>query len=122
MPRTAFNRAKPDHVVGLADMPALLDNLVLEPAGQPRSIPAHIKYELEIARGSVGSVDKMDAIGRRSVLACPDCGGSMWEIGEGNLSRYRWHVGHAYTAKLRSRVRPIPSRSFKNASARPTGR
>ena len=42
----------------------------------------------------------MDRIGRRSVLACPDCHGVMWEIDEGELTRYRCHVGHAYTAEL----------------------
>jgi two-component system, chemotaxis family, protein-glutamate methylesterase/glutaminase len=50
MPLTALKRAKPDHVVGLADMPALLDNLVLQPAGQPRPIPRSLKCEMEIAR------------------------------------------------------------------------
>ena len=44
----------------------------------------------------------MDEFGRRSVLACPDCGGVMWEIDEGELSRFRCHVGHTYTAELMS--------------------
>ena len=44
----------------------------------------------------------MDRIGRRSVLACPDCHGIMWEIGEDQLLRYRCHTGHAYTAELLS--------------------
>jgi two-component system chemotaxis response regulator CheB len=46
----------------------------------------------------------IDRIGRRSVLACPDCHGVMWEIDEGELIRYRCHVGHAYTAELMSLV------------------
>ena len=44
----------------------------------------------------------MDRIGQRSVLACPDCHGVMWEIDEGDLVRYRCHEGHAYTAELMS--------------------
>ena len=99
MPLTALNRAKPEHVVGLADMPALLDNLVLQPAGQPRPIPQSIKCEMEIARRG-GGMDQMDAIGRRSALACPDCGGLTWEIGEDDMSHYRCRAGHAYTAEL----------------------
>ncbi|MBV9702619.1 MAG: chemotaxis protein CheB, partial [Methylobacteriaceae bacterium] len=35
MPATALSRAKPDHVVRLADMPLLLQKLVREPAGTP---------------------------------------------------------------------------------------
>jgi two-component system chemotaxis response regulator CheB len=44
----------------------------------------------------------MDGIGRRSVLACPDCGGVMWEIDEDELVRFRCHVGHTYTAEVMS--------------------
>jgi two-component system chemotaxis response regulator CheB len=47
-------------------------------------------------------MNEMDEFGRRSVLACPDCGGVMWEIDEGDLSRFRCHVGHTYTAELMS--------------------
>jgi two-component system chemotaxis response regulator CheB len=48
------------------------------------------------------SMDDMDRIGRRSVLTCPDCGGTMWEINEGHLVRYRCHEGHAYASELMS--------------------
>jgi two-component system chemotaxis response regulator CheB len=45
-------------------------------------------------------MSEMDRIGRRSVLACPDCHGVMWEIDEGELTRFRCHVGHTYTAEM----------------------
>jgi two-component system, chemotaxis family, protein-glutamate methylesterase/glutaminase len=105
MPITALSRAKPDHVAKLGDMPALLASLVHQPAGAARPLPRSIKYEVEIARsGSNGmnNIDKLDGIGRRSVLACPDCGGVMWEIDEEDLVRYRCHVGHTYTAEVMS--------------------
>lgn len=105
MPMMALNRAKPDYVVGLDEMPALLDKLVRQPAGESRPLPRSLKYEVEIARsGSNGmdNIDKLDGIGHRSVLACPDCGGVMWEIDEEELVRYRCHVGHTYTAEVMS--------------------
>src|SRR5262249_8301860 len=82
MPMTALNRAKPDHVVRLDEMPALLHSLVHEPAGEARPLPRSVKYEVKIARSGsngMGNIDTLDGIGRRSVLACPDCGGVMWE-------------------------------------------
>jgi two-component system chemotaxis response regulator CheB len=102
MPLTALNRAKPNHVVPLADMPALLAKLAHLPAGEAKPLPRSIGYEVEIARMGHSGMDEMDALGRRSVLACPDCGGVMWEIDEGDLSRFRCHVGHTYTAEVMS--------------------
>ncbi len=102
MPLTALNRVKPEHVVRLADMPALLISLVHQPAGESQPVPRSIKYEVEIARTGQSSMDEMDGFGRRSVLACPDCGGVMWEIDEGEMVRYRCHVGHSYAAEMMS--------------------
>ena len=102
MPATALARAQPDHVVSLAAMPALLRRLVQEPAGKLAPAPEGVKIEVDIAKGELGTMSKMDRIGRRSVLACPDCHGVMWEIDEGELIRFRCHVGHAYTAELMS--------------------
>lgn len=102
MPLTALNRARPDHVSSLANMPALLEHLVHQPAGEVKPLPHSVRYEVEIAKGGRSDMDDMDNIGRRSVLACPDCGGVTWEIEEGDLSRFRCHVGHTYTAELMS--------------------
>ena len=102
MPMTALEKVRPDHVVPLADMPRLLDSLAHQPAGQQVPVPPSIAFEVEIARGEPATMEDMDHIGRRSVLACPDCQGVMWEIDEGNLVRYRCHVGHSYTAELMS--------------------
>ena len=102
MPLTALNRASPDHVVSLSEMPALLVELVREPAGHQVSASPTLRYEVEIAKDRRNNMNAMDKLGRRSVLSCPDCGGVMWEIDEGGLARYRCHVGHAYTAELMS--------------------
>lgn len=100
MPRTALNRFHPDHVVHLQELPALLDSLAHQPAGNAGPAPDSVRYEVEVARSGRASMNDMDRFGRRSVLTCPDCGGVMWELNEGKLSRYRCHVGHAYTAEL----------------------
>ena len=102
MPEAALTKFKPDHVAGLAGMPSLFQRLVREPQGTPAEPSPELVYEVGVARGRDGSMTRMDEIGRRSLLACPDCHGVMWEIQEGNLERYRCHVGHAYTAELMS--------------------
>jgi two-component system chemotaxis response regulator CheB len=71
-------------------------------AGEPVPASRTVRYEVEIAKTGRSSMNDMDSLGRRSVLACPDCGGVMWEIDEGEATRYRCHVGHTYTAELMS--------------------
>jgi two-component system chemotaxis response regulator CheB len=102
MPLTALKRVQPDHIVRLADMAALLNGLVHQQAAKAKPVPPSLKFQVEIARGGHASMDEMDGIGRRSVFACPDCGGVTWEIDEGQLSRFRCHVGHVYTAEMMS--------------------
>ncbi|AMN42288.1 chemotaxis protein CheB [Rhodoplanes sp. Z2-YC6860] len=100
MPANALNRLKPDHVVTLAAMPKLLASLAGQRAGEIMPVPGNIKFEVEIAKGRSSSIPEMDLLGHRSPLACPDCHGVMWEIEEGELVRYRCHVGHTYTAEM----------------------
>jgi two-component system chemotaxis response regulator CheB len=100
MPRSAIEQARPDHVVALAAMPALLDALVRQPAGEPRPVPDRLRFEVDVAMNGHPTMQDMDRIGRRSTITCPDCHGVMWEIDEGEMIRYRCHVGHAYSAEL----------------------
>lgn len=100
MPEAALTKFKPDHVAGLAEMPALFQRLVSQPQGSRIEPSSHLRYEVGLAKGGNGSMSELDRIGQRSLLACPDCHGVMWEIQEGDLLRYRCHVGHAYTAEL----------------------
>jgi two-component system, chemotaxis family, protein-glutamate methylesterase/glutaminase len=102
MPATALDRLQSDHVTSLQGMPALLEKLVNLPAGSQTTVREEIEYEVRVARGDPMTMTDMDKIGRRPVLAYPDCHGVMWEIDAGELIRYRCHVGHAYTAELMS--------------------
>ena len=106
MPLNALKKVSPHFVLPIAEMAAQLAELSHRPAGEPIAVPGNITFEVDIARGAArdpqAKMDQMDQIGRRSLLACPDCHGVMWEIDEGELTRYRCHAGHAYTAELLS--------------------
>lgn len=102
MPATALSHAEPNYVMDLAGMPGLLQSLVRQPVGTTQSVPEGLSREVAIAREGLSSMREMDQLGRRSVMACPECQGVLWEIEDGDLIRYRCHVGHAYTAELLS--------------------
>src|SRR5262245_19493683 len=34
--------------------------------------------------------------GQLAVFSCPECGGSLWQVDEKELTRFRCHVGHAF--------------------------
>jgi two-component system, chemotaxis family, protein-glutamate methylesterase/glutaminase len=42
----------------------------------------------------------MDRIGRLSPLTCPTCQGSLWQVNDQYMLRYRCHTGHAFTADI----------------------
>jgi two-component system, chemotaxis family, protein-glutamate methylesterase/glutaminase len=66
MPLNALDMVKPDHLVTLADLPALIEKLVREPAGKPVPVPDNIAFEVRIAKGGNGTMDEMDRCGGRS--------------------------------------------------------
>jgi two-component system, chemotaxis family, protein-glutamate methylesterase/glutaminase len=100
MPRHALQLGEVDYSPSAADLAKLLVALVAEPAGPSPEVPEDVRLELRIAAqdGLGGQADEQ--VERPVALACPDCGGALREITEGELLRYRCHVGHAYDAGL----------------------
>ena len=42
--------------------------------------------------------DERDHPGEPSPYSCPECGGVLWELKDGEMIRFRCRVGHAYTS------------------------
>lgn len=98
MPRNALEMTEVDHVVALDALPALLSRLAATPAGPVQPVPPEIQLEADImARAYEDDMAALDRLGERSVFTCPDCGGVMWELQDGDTQRYRCHIGHAYS-------------------------
>ena len=43
--------------------------------------------------------DERDHPGEPSPYSCPECGGVLWELEDGEVLRFRCRVGHAYTSE-----------------------
>jgi two-component system, chemotaxis family, protein-glutamate methylesterase/glutaminase len=100
MPRSALQHVAIDFTVPVAGMGELLRRLTSEAAGPTPEIPADIRLEAAIAAQEPASMQKDDQLGSPSAFTCPECHGALWEINDGDILRYRCHVGHAHTAEV----------------------
>lgn len=101
MPQNALNRVPDAHVVDLEHMQELLEGLtseVVEGKGYSLWPDDNAGKESRIADADMSELENEDKVGTPSEFACPECGGVLWEIDQGDLLRFRCRVGHAYTA------------------------
>jgi two-component system chemotaxis response regulator CheB len=100
MPLNASRIAGADHVVSAPDLAPLLIELVREPESvspQRRVTPMDpIEKMPEVVDQDMDRQARNERRGRVSTYTCPECGGSLWQVDEAGLIRFRCHVGHAY--------------------------
>jgi two-component system, chemotaxis family, protein-glutamate methylesterase/glutaminase len=100
MPRHALQRAEVDYCPSAAELANLLVRLVAEPAGPSPEVPDDLRLEVRMAAQDGSGREPHQHSEQPTGLSCPECGGALREIAEGELLRYRCHVGHAYDAQL----------------------
>jgi two-component system chemotaxis response regulator CheB len=100
IPRHALERTEVDYCVSAAELAQLLVAIVAEPAGPSPEVPEEIRLEARIAAQGSSGRETDEELERPVALSCPECGGALREIADGELLRYRCHVGHAYDAGL----------------------
>lgn len=98
MPRAALEAIVPDHVVGLGEMGALLAQLTTEPAPDDDT-PVDVALHARLDTREHADPRELDALGPKTELICPDCGGPMWDVGYGRVRHYRCYLGHANGAR-----------------------
>lgn len=103
MPQNALAYVDVDYIVALDDMPALLSRLVKQPSSPEVPPPDAVQREVAINRGE-DLVDNLGRIAEPAGIACPDCGGGLWEVKASEQLRYRCHTGHAFGARALERA------------------
>jgi two-component system, chemotaxis family, protein-glutamate methylesterase/glutaminase len=101
MPLSALEAVAVDYSLPVSQIAGLLERLAREPFPEPVRVspsPERIQTESQIAAFDMDAIEDEDRPGQPSVFACPDCGGTLWELHDGDLTRFRCRVGHAWTA------------------------
>lgn len=99
MPRNAMNAVEVDHCLPLRDIPPLLVDLAHQAARSPgRPPPQRMKTEIEFAMIE-HDIRDMGGLGVPTAFTCPNCQGALWELNDGDLLRFRCHVGHAFSSE-----------------------
>lgn len=97
LPRNAIAHVDVDYVLTAA---AIAPLLIRETGLPPQGAVAVGESDLDDPQlpGVKTDIADMNAkLGPPSGLTCPDCGGALWQIEEGNLVRFQRHVGHHYS-------------------------
>jgi two-component system chemotaxis response regulator CheB len=102
MPRAAMENVEVDAVLPAAELAKCIVRCAAEPAqgGEPGMDDERLQIETAMAEiDSAAYDDDHEHPGKPSVFGCPDCGGTLWELQDGELLRFRCRVGHAFTAE-----------------------
>ena len=97
MPANALDRTQVDYAVSTEDLASTLIGLVAYPITNDALRP---EIPLETVEEAPKPADALRSaqLGRASDLTCPDCHGTLYEIGDaGTGLRYRCRVGHAFS-------------------------
>jgi two-component system chemotaxis response regulator CheB len=95
MPEHAIREARPDHVVPIAALPALLLELISQETRADLAPEVPLETVEETSPGE--SFVRSEEAGTLSNVTCPDCQGNLWEVRGPEGIRFRCRVGHAYS-------------------------
>jgi len=98
MPESAIRQVAVDHVLRADDMAAVITGLVRTEVEED-IMTANDEPPRDIAEAGTDALDSGILPKHPSPFTCPECGGALWELKDGDLVRFQCHVGHAFSAE-----------------------
>jgi two-component system, chemotaxis family, protein-glutamate methylesterase/glutaminase len=98
MPRSALEAVKVDYCLPAREIGPLLERLSHEPVKEEvaSTVSEEMQKEAEIEAMNMDTIEDEEKPGVPSVFGCPECGGVLWELADGEMLRFRCRVGHAF--------------------------
>lgn len=100
MPQSVIANVGADYCLPVAEMGALLTDLLRRELPENEQPPEDLVIEAKIAQRVLSDLPSVEALGEQVPFNCPDCGGVLWQMAEGDIVRYRCHTGHAFTSSV----------------------
>jgi two-component system chemotaxis response regulator CheB len=97
MPQSAIRHVNPDYVLSASAIGKLITKLSGTPAEGQTRMAKRTDPEPQDPADTTEVLDMQETYGPPTGLTCPDCGGALWEIKDGQILRYRCHVGHQFS-------------------------
>ena len=103
MPESAIYNNSVDHIAPAVEIANLLRRFAGPETcreGEGEAVGDDLQKEVEMTRQDLDSgemIKTVSSVGKLSMFTCPECHGTLWEIKDGQLLRYRCHVGHAFS-------------------------
>ncbi len=100
MPENALREVEVDYCVAVSDLAPLLVRLSQEKSAENFLVMKDKQTEKEIAVAAGDNALKkgLFQMGELSPYACPECHGVLSKLKNGNITRFRCHTGHSYSA------------------------
>lgn len=100
MPQSVITNVGADYCVPISEMGAVLSELIRRKLPENKPAPEDLVIEAKIAQRVLSDLPSVEALGEQVPYNCPDCGGVLWKVADGDLLRYRCHTGHAFTSSV----------------------
>jgi two-component system chemotaxis response regulator CheB len=99
MPLHALRHVDVDYKLPVSEIGPLITRLAYESVDNKGvyQVPEEMEIEMDMSEMDMNTLNNGKYIGTPSIFSCPECGGVLWEIQDGELERYRCRVGHAFS-------------------------
>jgi two-component system chemotaxis response regulator CheB len=99
MPESALRHVDVDYCLPLEAIAEKLMQLAIEPPCRRSTTVSETTMVENLFADGEGAAEDLDRVANRSMITCPECHGTLWQMKDASPPRFRCHTGHSYTQR-----------------------